>query len=217
VGCRFRFRRLSSFARNLLRRREVAPAHRARPVRVQPHVDALGVEQVPARRQPPHHVAGLHVLQADGAHVGVPSLRVGAFALVCERRQCAERDLRQPEPALSQCRVTLRAHRVVLPGSPARASWLRRRRPAPGRRTRTPTVAASVQNRSSVAVPRAVPDPPALSSASAVVAVAAGPCGQQQARHGHAKLRSLASWRPAAWLAIDFAGPSRCAVPLGAP
>jgi hypothetical protein len=42
-----------------LRREEVGPAHRARRVRVEPSVDALAVEQVPARR--------MHVLEAHGA------------------------------------------------------------------------------------------------------------------------------------------------------
>jgi hypothetical protein len=74
-------------------RPDVAPAERARPVRVEPHVDAADVEQVPARRQLPHHLAGLHVLQAHGAQRAPPGLAAPAAAAalrvghVGERRQ----------------------------------------------------------------------------------------------------------------------------------
>jgi hypothetical protein len=73
-------------------------------VRVEPHVDALHVEQVPARRQLPHHLAGLDVLQAHGAQRAPPGLAAAAAALratrggarVGERRQRFDRRVHQP-------------------------------------------------------------------------------------------------------------------------
>jgi len=82
---------------------------------VQPHVDALDVEQVLARRQLPHHLAALDVLEAHRARLAAcrcrPGLELevaaGAGAgvsnkakLVGERRQRIDRGLGQPEPAL---------------------------------------------------------------------------------------------------------------------
>ena len=69
-----RFRSLSCgrgrrFGSDFPRRwQEVAPAHWARPVRVQPHVNAPHVEKMHAGRQLPHHLTAAHVLQAHRAH-----------------------------------------------------------------------------------------------------------------------------------------------------
>ncbi len=49
------------------RRLDLRPAERARGVRGQPHVDALHVVQVLARRQPPHHLAAPHRSEAHRA------------------------------------------------------------------------------------------------------------------------------------------------------
>lgn len=126
IVSRRRFRRLRCwrgrrFRGNFPRRwQEVAPAHWARPVRVQPHVDALDVEQVLARRQLPHHIADLDVLEAHRARLAAaccrrrrhrrrPGLEVGGgglrggvsnATLVGERRQRVDGGLRHPEPAL---------------------------------------------------------------------------------------------------------------------
>jgi hypothetical protein len=60
-------------------------AQRARRVRAQPFVDASRMEQVPARRQPPHGLADLQEAQADGALR--PPRRGGVVPLVHERRR----------------------------------------------------------------------------------------------------------------------------------
>jgi hypothetical protein len=60
-------------------------AQRARRVRAQPFVDASRMEQVPARRQPPHGLADLHEAQADGALR--PPRRRGVVPLVHERHR----------------------------------------------------------------------------------------------------------------------------------
>jgi hypothetical protein len=49
------------------RRDDAAPADRARRVAVQPHVDALLVEQMPARRQPLHRLPVPHLAEAHHA------------------------------------------------------------------------------------------------------------------------------------------------------
>ncbi|WVZ77128.1 hypothetical protein U9M48_025028 [Paspalum notatum var. saurae] len=88
-------------------RREVAPAQRARGVRVQPHVDAVPVEQVPARRQPPHRLAAPHVLQAHRAQraaaapvlAAAPAGVGGSRTLVSERwRHVGRRRANEPGP-----------------------------------------------------------------------------------------------------------------------
>ena len=53
--------------------RELAAAERAGPVRAQPHVDAVDVEDVPARGELPHHLAGPHVLEAHRAQHAAPA------------------------------------------------------------------------------------------------------------------------------------------------
>jgi hypothetical protein len=107
---------------------EVAPAERARRVRVQPRVDAVLVEQVPARRQPPHRLAAPHVLQAHRAQRAAPrlaaALGVGGATLVRERwRNVARR--RADEPAGAPGRRAARGG-VVRPPR-ARAVWPPRR------------------------------------------------------------------------------------------
>ncbi|BAS77891.1 Os02g0248300, partial [Oryza sativa Japonica Group] len=96
-------RRGCGFHHDGRRRRDVAPAERARGVRVQPHVDAAHVEQVPARRQLPHHLAGLDVLQAHRAQRAPPRLASAAAAVVGRRARVRERrervDRRADEPA----------------------------------------------------------------------------------------------------------------------
>ncbi|PUZ60420.1 hypothetical protein GQ55_4G124400 [Panicum hallii var. hallii] len=79
---------------------EVAAAERAGPVRAQPGVDAVGVEEVVARGELPHHLAGAHVLQAHRAQQhGAAALRRGGQRLVRERRQQADGLVRQPARA----------------------------------------------------------------------------------------------------------------------
>ncbi|BAS98123.1 Os06g0539801, partial [Oryza sativa Japonica Group] len=60
-------RRRRSAAAVPRRRLDLRPAERARGVRGQPHVDALHVVQVLARRQPPHRLAALHRAEAHRA------------------------------------------------------------------------------------------------------------------------------------------------------
>ena len=60
-------RRRRSAAAVPRRRLDLRPVERARGVRGQPHVDALHVVQVLARRQPPHRLAALHRAEAHRA------------------------------------------------------------------------------------------------------------------------------------------------------
>lgn len=53
--------------RRILARIKLSPAQRARPVRGEPPVDAVGVVHVLARRQPPHHLPLPHRAQAHRA------------------------------------------------------------------------------------------------------------------------------------------------------
>ena len=109
-------------------------------MRVQPHVDAVLVEQVPTRRQPPHRLAALHVLQAHraqaqraGPGLAGAALGVDGGALVRERRRHEHVDgrrateraagvagpaqRRHDDPAGGACVVTLRGAHGVSPGS----------------------------------------------------------------------------------------------------
>jgi hypothetical protein len=78
-------------------------------MRVQPHVDALHVEQVLARRQPPDHLADLH--QPQAYHALRPPRRVPAAAtlpLVRKRRDRRHGDSSGPAAAPGSCRTPQR-------------------------------------------------------------------------------------------------------------
>lgn len=66
---------------------DVRPAHRARRVRVEPHVDTAGVERVRARRQPPRRLPDFQPLEAHSALRLHGLAERGRRCLVWERRR----------------------------------------------------------------------------------------------------------------------------------
>jgi hypothetical protein len=78
------------------------PAHRARRVRVEPHVNAAGVERVRARGQPPRRLPVSQPLEAHGALRGLAE-RGRRRRHVPERRR-DRRDGRRREPAAADPR-----------------------------------------------------------------------------------------------------------------
>jgi hypothetical protein len=90
-------KRLGRLFAGLVRHHE-GPAHRARRVRVEPHVDAAGVERVRARGQPPRRLPVSQPLEAHGALRGLAER-----GHVPERRR-DRRDGRRREPAAADPR-----------------------------------------------------------------------------------------------------------------
>jgi hypothetical protein len=198
VSCR----RGSRFGTNPPRwRQEAAPAHGASRVRVQPHVDALDVEQVLARRQLPHHLASLDVLEAHGAHLAArlrPGLEVAgaskANKLVGEGRQRIDRGLRQaaepaPRPRCGhRCCMCIRGlalgARAVAAGPPCEAAGdAEGDQGQPAERERHPDADGDGQRAEQEQRHRARCDAVARAVSASPTVAAAGPRGEQ-GRHG---------------------------------
>jgi len=108
------------------------------------------VEQVPARRQPPHRFAAPNVLQAHRAQRAAPGLAaalgVGGAALVRERRRHVARRRAVDEPAGAPGRRRVEAPAgTSQPIAPKSSTAVPATTPA----LRTPAVAATTQKRSS--------------------------------------------------------------------